>query len=155
MSHPRVEIFCDGSCLKNPGPGGWAALLVIEKDGERKEKLLSGGARESTNNRMELIAAIEGLRALKRPCQVELFTDSQYVVKGMTDWIWGWMKRGWKTSARRPGENRDLWEALLEESRRHEVSWHWVKGHAGHPENERVDALARAIATRFDGGELS
>lgn len=149
---PVVEVFTDGACLGNPGPGGWAALLVTEQRGERKEKIVAGGEAHTTNNRMELTAAIEGLRALKRPCAVALFTDSNYVVKGMKEWIHGWKKRGWKNAAKKPVENQDLWLALDEESARHQVSWHWVKGHAGHPENERVDEAARAVALRIQAG---
>ena len=148
----RVEIFTDGACLGNPGPGGWAALLVTERDGERREKLLAGGEAHTTNNRMELTGALEGLRALKRPCAVTLFTDSNYVVKGMTEWLSGWKQRGWKNSANKPVENQDLWRALDDERARHQVAWQWVKGHAGHPENERVDEAARAVALRIQAG---
>jgi ribonuclease HI len=144
----KVTIFSDGSCLGNPGPGGWAALLVTLKDGERHERELIGGEDHTTNNRMELSAALEGLRVLKRPCAVEVVTDSNYLVKGMTEWMRGWIKRGWKNSKKQPVENRDLWEALLEASEDHDVKWTWVKAHAGHPENERVDDLARDEATR-------
>jgi ribonuclease HI len=143
-----VTVFCDGSCLGNPGPGGWAALLVVEHDGERKEKLISGGAPATTNNKMELFAAISGLKALTRPCRALVVTDSQYVIKGMTEWRFNWVKRGWKNSQNKPVENRDLWEALIEAVAPHEVKWKWVKGHAGHPENERVDAAAQAEALK-------
>ena len=142
----QVTVFCDGSCLGNPGPGGWAALLVVAKDGGKREKMLTGGAPETTNNRMELTAPIEGLRALKRPCKVVVVTDSSYVVKGMTEWIKGWIAKGWKNSQKKPVENKDLWEALLDASSSHQVSWRWVKGHAGHEENERVDVAAREVA---------
>ncbi len=142
-------MYCDGSCLGNPGPGGWAALLVVVKSGPPREKMLTGGAPETTNNRMELMAPIEGLRALKRPCEVKIFTDSSYVVKGMTEWIKGWIAKGWKNSQKKPVENKDLWEALLDASSRHTVTWHWVKGHAGHVENERVDTAAREVATVY------
>ncbi len=135
-----VEIFSDGACSGNPGPGGWGTLL--RWDGHLRE--LSGFAPETTNNRMELTAAIEGLAALKRPCRVRLTTDSEYVKKGITEWIDGWVRRGWKNSQKKDVANRDLWERLLEESRRHQVEWCWVRGHAGHPENERCDELARA-----------
>lgn len=138
----HVELFCDGSCLGNPGPGGWAALLRTQS----REKMLTGGADHTTNNRMELMAAIEGLRALKRPCRVDVWTDSNYVVKGMTEWLSGWIARGWKTSQKKPVENQDLWEALAAAARPHEVKWRWVRGHAGHPENERVDVAAREVA---------
>jgi ribonuclease HI len=135
-----VEIFSDGACSGNPGPGGWGTIL--RWDGHEKE--LSGFEPETTNNRMELIAAIAGLAALKRPCRVRLTTDSEYVKKGITEWIDGWVRRGWKNSQKKDVANRDLWERLLEESRRHQVEWCWVRGHAGHPENERCDELARA-----------
>ncbi len=135
-----VEIFSDGACSGNPGPGGWGTILRC--DGQVKE--LSGYAPETTNNRMELTGAIAGLAALKRPCRVKLTTDSEYVKKGITEWIDGWVRRGWKNSQKKDVANRDLWEELLEQSRRHQVEWHWVRGHAGHAENERCDELARA-----------
>jgi ribonuclease HI len=144
-----VEVFTDGACLGNPGPGGWAALLVTSWRGERTEKLVAGAEPHSTNNRMELSAALQGLLALKRPCQVTVYTDSSYVVKGMTAWIFGWKKNGWKNSAKKPVENQDLWQSLDEAARRHRVDWRWVKGHAGHPENERVDEAARQEAVRI------
>ncbi len=134
-----VEIFCDGACSGNPGPGGYGAILRY--DGRVKE--LSGGSRDTTNNRMELTGAIEALRQLKRPCKVLITTDSQYLVKGMTEWISGWQKKGWRNSKKEPVVNKDLWELLLELASRHEVQWKWVKGHAGHIENERCDQLAR------------
>ncbi len=146
---PRVTIFADGSCLGNPGPGGWAALLVTDKDGARHERELAGAAPATTNNKMELLAVIEGLNALKVPCDVCVVTDSNYVVKGMTEWLSGWLKRGWKTSQNKPVENQELWRALMQAAARHHVRWQWVRGHAGHPENERVDELARAEATRI------
>ena len=135
-----VEIFSDGACSGNPGPGGWGTIL--RWDGHLKE--LSGYAPETTNNRMELTAAIEGLAALKRPCRAHLTTDSEYVKKGITEWIAGWIRRGWKNSQKKDVANRDLWEQLLEQTRKHQVEWHWVRGHAGHAENERCDELARA-----------
>ncbi|WP_119306830.1 ribonuclease HI [Cohaesibacter haloalkalitolerans] len=135
----KVTIYTDGACSGNPGPGGWGALLTI---GEH-EKELCGGEAETTNNRMELTAAIEALNALKRPCEVDLFTDSQYVKGGITGWIYGWKKNGWKTAAKKPVKNAELWQALDEALRRHKVDWHWVKGHAGHDGNERADELAR------------
>lgn len=135
-----VSIWTDGACSGNPGPGGWGALLRF---GEH-EKELSGGDFETTNNRMELLAAIEALNALTQPCMVELYTDSQYVKGGMTGWIEGWKKNGWRTSAKKPVKNVELWQALDEAVSRHTVNWHWVKGHAGHPENERADELARS-----------
>ena len=135
-----VEIFTDGACSGNPGPGGWGAILRF-KD---REKELSGGAQETTNNRMELQAAIEGLRALKRPMRVAIHTDSTYVKDGITKWIVNWKRNGWKTAAKKRVKNVDLWQALDGVLIGHDVEWHWVKGHAGHPENERADALARA-----------
>ena len=137
-----VKIYTDGSCLKNPGPGGWAALLVM---GEQ-EKLISGSQRDTTNNQMELLAATEGLKALKRPCEVSLYSDSQYVVKGMKEWIKGWQKNDWKTAAKKPVANQEYWQDLAKEAERHTISWHWIKAHAGHPENERVDEAARKKA---------
>ena len=134
-----VEIFTDGACSGNPGPGGWGAIL---RCGDT-EKELSGGEAETTNNRMELTAAIEALNALKRPCQIVLTTDSTYVKDGITSWIDGWKKRGWKNSQKKPVKNEDLWKALDEARSRHTVEWKWVKGHAGHAENERCDELAR------------
>ena len=140
-----VTLHTDGSCLQNPGPGGWAAILRW-RDEERE---LSGGEPSSTNNRMELQAAIEGLNALKRPMQVNLFTDSKYVMQGVTDWMPKWKRNGWMTAAKKPVQNQDLWQALDEAVSRHSVSWSWVKGHAGDEMNERCDKLARAAATAF------
>lgn len=134
-----VEVFCDGACSGNPGPGGYGAILRY--GGSEKE--VSGGARETTNNRMEMTAAIEALRQLSRPCRVIITTDSQYLVKGMTEWIVGWQKKGWRNSKREPVVNKDLWELLLALTKTHTVQWKWVKGHAGHAENERCDQLAR------------
>ncbi|MEL6734768.1 MAG: ribonuclease HI [Pseudomonadota bacterium] len=134
-----VSIWTDGACSGNPGPGGWGALL---RYGD-KERELYGGEDLTTNNRMELLAAIEALNALKQPCAVDLHTDSQYVKGGMTGWIHGWKRNGWKTSAKKPVKNAELWQALDEAVSRHTVNWHWVKGHAGHAENERADELAR------------
>lgn len=134
-----VEIWTDGACSGNPGPGGWGALL---RYGD-KEKELYGGQAETTNNQMELKAAIEALNALKKPCTVELTTDSQYVKGGMTGWIFGWKKNGWKTANKKPVKNVELWQALDEAVSRHTVNWHWIKGHAGHAENEKADELAR------------
>jgi ribonuclease HI len=133
-----VEIFTDGACRGNPGPGGWGALLRY--DGLERE--LYGGELETTNNRMELQAAIEALKALTRSCSVDLTTDSVYVRSGITTWLEGWKKKDWKTAARKPVKNVDLWRALDEENQRHQVRWHWVKGHSGHAENERADELA-------------
>ena len=134
-----VSIWTDGACSGNPGPGGWGALLRF---GEH-EKELSGGEFETTNNRMELLAAIEALNALTQPCTVELYTDSQYVKGGMTGWIEGWKKNGWRTSAKKPVKNAELWHHLVDAMDPHDIEWHWVKGHAGHPGNERADELAR------------
>ena len=133
-----VEIFTDGACRGNPGPGGWGVLLRCG-DVERE---LYGGAPDTTNNRMELQAAIEALKALSQRCSVDLTTDSVYVKNGITSWLEGWKKKGWKTAARKPVKNVDLWQALDEENQRHDVRWHWVKGHSGHAENERADMLA-------------
>lgn len=135
----QVEIFCDGACSGNPGPGGYGAILRC--NGRQKE--LNGGARETTNNRMEMTAAIEALRSLTRPCRVTITTDSQYLVKGMTEWIAGWQRKGWINSKKEPVVNRDLWEQLLALTGQHTVQWKWVRGHAGHAENERCDQLAR------------
>lgn len=134
----EVMIYTDGACKGNPGPGGWGALL--EYGGHRKE--ICGGNRDTTNNRMELQAAIEALAILNRSCTVHLYTDSSYVKNGIQQWMAGWKKRGWKTSDRKPVKNKDLWMRLDEETRRHTIEWHWVKGHSGHPGNERADALA-------------
>ena len=134
----HVEIFTDGACRGNPGPGGWGAILRLA----RNEKELWGGARETTNNRMELTAVIRALEALKRPVSGRVHTDSQYVLKGINEWIHGCKRNGWKTASRQPVKNADLWERLDALSRQHKLEWVWVKGHAGHPENERADALA-------------
>jgi len=133
-----INVYTDGACKGNPGPGGWGAVLEI--DGHERE--MYGGAPATTNNRMELTAVIEALSALKRPCRVVLHTDSQYVQKGITEWIGGWKARGWKTAAKEPVKNVDLWRKLDEVVRDHEIRWVWVKGHAGHDGNERADALA-------------
>lgn len=134
----RVTIYTDGACKGNPGPGGWGALLIY--NGSERE--LKGGEALTTNNRMELMAAITALETLTRPCTVDLFTDSQYVRQGITSWMSGWKARGWKTADRKPVKNEDLWRRLDEARNRHDVSWHWVKGHADDPLNHRVDALA-------------
>ncbi len=136
---PDVVIFTDGACSGNPGPGGWGAILT---SGENQRELC-GGELHTTNNRMEIMAAIRALQALKRPCRVELHTDSQYLRQGITEWLSGWKARGWKTAAKAPVKNEDLWRELDEARARHQVDWRWVKGHAGHPMNERADALAR------------
>ena len=136
---PNVEAFTDGACRGNPGPGGWG--VVLRSGGQVKE--LSGGEPATTNNRMELKAAIEALAALKKkPCRVDLYTDSNYVRSGITEWLPAWRARGWRTADKKPVKNQDLWEALAALADQHDVSWHWIKGHAGHPENERADELA-------------
>jgi ribonuclease HI len=135
---PVVEIWSDGACRGNPGPGGWGVLL--RSNGAQKE--LYGGEADTTNNRMELMAAIRALEALKRPSRVKLTTDSLYVMKGITTWIHDWKKKGWRTADKKPVKNEDLWRQLDELAAKHDVEWHWVKGHAGHPENERADELA-------------
>jgi ribonuclease HI len=141
---PKVTVFTDGACSGNPGPGGWGAILVSGK----AEKELSGGEALTTNNRMELMAAIAALEALKREADVELHTDSRYVLDGITKWITGWKRNGWKTSDRKPVKNGDLWERLDEARTRHHVDWRWVRGHNGHAMNERADALARSAIAR-------
>jgi len=138
MTDKIVEIYADGACKGNPGPGGWGVLL---RAGGR-EKELCGGEAQTTNNRMELMAVIEGLLSLKERSQVRVYTDSQYVQKGISEWIHSWKRRGWLTADKKPVKNVDLWKRLDEISRAHDVEWHWVKGHAGHPENERADELA-------------
>jgi ribonuclease HI len=136
---PLVTIYTDGACRGNPGPGGWGAILIF---GDR-ERELCGGDLATTNNRMELMAAIQALEALNRPCRVELHTDSQYLRTGITEWLAGWKARGWRTAAKAPVKNEDLWKRLDAARLRHQVDWRWVKGHAGHPLNERADGLAR------------
>jgi ribonuclease HI len=138
LNNEQVEIFTDGACRGNPGIGGWGAVIRYKQH----EKLLSGGEQETTNNRMELMAAIQALNSLKRPCKVNLTTDSQYVRKGILEWMEAWKKRGWKTSARKPVKNKDLWEQLDKSTLRHDIDWHWVRGHAGHEGNELADSLA-------------
>lgn len=135
-----VTIYTDGACSGNPGPGGWGAVLIYGEN--RKE--ISGGEPHTTNNRMELIAAIEALGSLKGPCSVDLHTDSNYLRDGITTWIKNWKRNGWRTANRKPVKNADLWERLEQARTRHDIRWHWVKGHAGHPENERADELARS-----------
>jgi len=134
----KIELFSDGACKGNPGPGGWGVLLRHEG----KEKSLYGGEAQTTNNRMELLAAIEGLGALKETCEVVLTTDSQYVRKGITEWITNWKRNNWRNAAKKPVANKDLWQALDEQAQRHKVTWKWVKGHSGHRENEIADQLA-------------
>ena len=143
-STKAVDIYTDGACAGNPGPGGWAAILRYKGT----EKEISGFERDTTNNRMEMRAVIEALRMLKRACSVRVHSDSQYLRDGITTWIHGWKRNGWKTRDKRPVKNRELWEALDELSQKHRVDWIWVQGHAGHPENERCDELARREITR-------
>jgi ribonuclease HI len=139
ITKPKIVIYTDGACSGNPGPGGWGAILM--SGAHRKE--LKGGEPATTNNRMELLAAINALEALKKPSEVELWTDSQYVRNGISAWIHGWKRNGWKTADKKPVKNAELWQRLDAARHRHDISWHWVKGHAGHPENERADELAR------------
>jgi ribonuclease HI len=139
---PKVEIATDGACKGNPGPGGWGAVIRMGVN----EKELSGGEPLTTNNRMEMMAAISGLNALTKPCRVTLSTDSRYVMDGLTKWIKGWQRNGWKTADKKPVKNADLWQALLDAAKPHRIEWVWVKGHAGHPENERADRLASDAA---------
>ncbi len=141
-----VEIHTDGACSGNPGPGGWAAILAWKG----REKELSGAEPATTNNRMELLAAIRALEVLKRPMRVRIYTDSEYLRRGMSEWLAGWKRRGWRTAGKKPVKNRDLWERLDELCRRHEVEWRWLKGHAGDPLNERADRLAREAIRRLD-----
>jgi|TARA_B100000519_G_scaffold68568_1_gene58436 ribonuclease HI len=151
VAQQSVHIYTDGSCLGNPGPGGYGAILIYGK--HRKE--ISEGFTLTTNNRMELLATIEALKLLTKPCQVELTTDSQYVKNGINQWIHNWRRNGWRTKDKKPVKNADLWQALDEVIQQHEVNWHWVKGHSGHPENERCDDLARNAAespTKEDTG---
>ena len=142
-----VELFTDGACLGNPGPGGWAALLRWGG----VEKMLAGGEVATTNNRMELMAAIAGLEALKRPCNVRLTTDSRYVQQGIEQWVAKWCANGWRTADKQPVKNQELWQRLVTACARHQIRWAWVRGHSGHPENERVDRAAREQAEHFKG----
>ncbi|WFE88941.1 ribonuclease HI [Roseibium porphyridii] len=145
----RVTIYTDGACSGNPGPGGWGAILRF--GGHERE--LQGGEVETTNNRMELMAAIEALNTLKRPCAVDLYTDSTYVRSGIREWLEGWKRKNWRTAANKPVKNADLWQALDTARERHDVTWHWVKGHAGHPDNERADELARGGMAPYKSGD--
>jgi ribonuclease HI len=148
---PHVTIHTDGACSGNPGPGGWGAILTLGA----REKELKGGEAHTTNNRMELMGAISALEALTRPCRVDLYTDSQYLRGGITGWIHGWKKNGWRTADRKPVKNIDLWQRLDESLKRHEVRWHWVKGHAGHDLNERADQLARDAIAAIRAGTVT
>jgi ribonuclease HI len=144
---PHVVIYTDGACSGNPGPGGWGAIMMSGP--HRKE--ISGGEANTTNNRMELFAAIAALEALKRPSQVDLHTDSSYLRNGITQWIHGWKRNGWRTADRKPVKNAELWQRLEEATHRHQITWHWIKGHTGQPENERADELAREGMAPFQG----
>ena len=147
---PELFAYTDGACSGNPGPGGWGALLVArEGDAVLKERELKGGEADTTNNRMELMAAISALEALERPSRLTVVTDSAYVKGGITQWIGGWKRNGWRTQARKPVKNEELWKRLEAAAARHDVRWEWIKGHAGHPENERADELARAGMAPF------
>jgi len=141
----KIEIFADGSCLGNPGPGGWGAILRTDKG----EKELAGGKAHTTNNVMELTAVIESLKLVTEPSMITVTTDSQYVQKGMTEWIKGWIKNGWKTAAKKPVKNRELWEEMHKLSLPHKITWKWIRGHNGHSENERCDMLANDAASKF------
>jgi len=147
-TRPKVELYCDGACLGNPGPGGWAFLLRLCTAGKTSEKECAGSEVETTNNRMELSGAIQGLTALTKPCEVTLFCDSQYVVKGIQSWLEGWKRAGWRKADKQPVMNADLWQELDRMLQKHRVEARWVRGHAGHPENERVDHLASEAARR-------
>ncbi|HWQ08668.1 MAG TPA: ribonuclease HI [Holophaga sp.] len=147
-NRPSVELYCDGACLGNPGPGGWAFLLRVRAAGQVHEKEGSGSEAETTNNRMELSGAIQGLAALSKPCEVALFCDSQYVVKGIQSWLAGWKRAGWRKADKQPVLNADLWQELDRQIQKHRVEAQWVRGHAGHPENERVDQLASEAARK-------
>jgi ribonuclease HI len=150
VSQPHVTIHTDGACSGNPGPGGWGAILAF---GDR-EKELKGGEAHTTNNRMELSAAIAALEALTKPCTVDLFTDSEYVRGGITGWIHGWKRNGWRTKDKKPVKNIDLWQRLDAALKQHDVRWHWVKGHAGHAQNERADVLAREAIVAVRAGAI-
>lgn len=135
----KIEIYTDGSCLGNPGPGGWAAILKFNNS----EKIINGAEKDTTNNRMELLAALNALKSLTEPCAIELYTDSNYLRQGITEWIFNWKKNGWRTANKKPVKNADLWQAIDEAQQQHQIQWHWVKAHNGHVDNERVDVLAR------------
>ena len=146
----KVKIYTDGSCLKNPGPGGWAAILhYSDKNKQIVEKVIQGGKADTTNNQMELTAAIEALLILKKPCQVDLYTDSKYVINGITSWMKNWLKNNWKNSSNKPVQNAGLWKKLQSAAATHKITWHWVKGHSGHCLNDRVDEYAKNQATKI------
>jgi ribonuclease HI len=145
MPKAKIHIYTDGSCLGNPGPGGWAALMRYRGT----EKMFSGGQLATTNNQMELLAVIQGLKALTKPCEIDLYTDSKYVLEGYTKWLEGWKSRGWKKSNKKPVLNKELWIMLDKQAESHKINWHWIKGHSGHDENERVDQLARLEAEKI------
>ncbi|MGI9376892.1 ribonuclease HI [Altererythrobacter sp. FM1] len=147
MKH--VEIFTDGACKGNPGPGGWGALLRMGPH----EKELSGGEADTTNNRMEMTAVIRALEALIEPCEISLYSDSKYVIDGITKWVDGWQKRGWINASKQPVRNKDLWHELIAATKSHQIEWNWIRGHSGHPENERVDQLAVIAAEKAAAGE--
>lgn len=151
MNVAEVELFTDGACKGNPGPGGWGVLMRYGAH----EKRLCGGEPATTNNRMELTAVIEGLNALNRPAAIHVYSDSQYVQKGVSEWMPNWKRRNWRTASGQPVKNQDLWQALDAVTRRHQISWHWVKGHAGHPENEEADRLANLGVERILGKETA
>ncbi len=150
MSKQKIQMYTDGSCLNNPGPGGWAALLRYQG----KEKMFVGGQTDTTNNQMEMTAVIEGLKALKKPCEIELHTDSKYVMDGFQKWLPGWKKRHWKKADKKPVLNKELWMRLEQLASSHTINWHWVKGHSGHEENERVDDAARLQAEKIKESSL-
>lgn len=147
MTKLKIKMYTDGSCLNNPGPGGWAALLRYNSS----EKVIKGGQLDTTNNQMELMAVIGGLKALTKPCDIDLYTDSKYVMDGFTKWMDGWKKRGWKKSDKKPVLNKEYWQELDQHAKEHTIHWNWVKGHSGHEENERVDDLAREEAEKMKG----
>jgi len=152
---PHVVIHTDGACRKNPGPGGWGAILRAQGKHQGKYKKILGSEPETTNNRMELMAAIMALRTLKRRTLVDLHTDSKYVQQGILEWMDGWKKRGWKTAAKKPVKNKDLWQQLDKEAERHEINWHWIKGHAGHADNELADQLANEAVDQMLAQEIN
>ena len=150
----KVNLYTDGACSGNPGPGGWGSVLEFHFGGELHRKELKGGEPESTNNRMEMRAVIEGLRILKESCQVTLTTDSSYVKDGITKWIHGWKRNGWKTAAKKPVKNKEIWLEMLEQCERHKIEWKWIKGHSGHLQNERCDTLATSWVKDFKEGRI-